>query len=39
VIAIDALERPIGGDLQFQGESFAASFRPYELRAFRVRVG
>jgi alpha-mannosidase len=40
VEAVDARERPIAAsDLRFEDESFVASFRPFEVRSFRVRVG
>jgi alpha-mannosidase len=41
VHGVDALERPLanGGALPIEGEVFRASFRPYEVRTFRVRNG
>jgi len=39
VEAVDARERAVPSDLRFEGESFVASFRPFEVRTFRVRVG
>jgi alpha-mannosidase len=40
VEAVDARERPIDeSELRFEDESFVASFRPFEVRSFRVRVG
>ena len=38
VAPVDALERELPGALRFVDESFAATFRPHELRSFRVRV-
>ncbi len=39
VEAVDSGERPLPSDLRFEEESFVASFRPFEVRSFRVRVG